>query len=100
LLAKSLKTGQEDVHRTLATLIIKVVVSSSLEIPMVYTAVDLGVALDVALKKRESELRELERKKQEFQEISKQQGFSPSDEFPTFKIIKSIKESLLSVYPL
>lgn len=100
LLAKSLKTYQEDVHRMLAELINKGVVSSSLETPTVYTAVDLDVALDVALKKRESELRELERKKQELQEISKQQGFSPSDEFPTFKIIKSIKEFVAISIPL
>jgi sugar-specific transcriptional regulator TrmB len=36
LLAKSLKTYQEDVHRTLAALIDKGIVISSLETPTVY----------------------------------------------------------------
>jgi len=99
-LAKSLKTYQEDVHRTLAALITKGFVSSSLNLPTVYAAVDLDVALDSALKKHESELHEMERKKQELHEISKQQGFSPSDEFPTFKIIKSIKEFVAITIPL
>jgi sugar-specific transcriptional regulator TrmB len=56
-------------------------VNPSLESPTVYMAADLDVALDTALKKRESELREMEQQKQEFQEISKQQWFRPSSNY-------------------
>jgi sugar-specific transcriptional regulator TrmB len=94
LLAKSLKTYREDVYRTLTGLIDKGMVSPSLETPTVYAAVELDIALEAALKKHETELREMERRKQELQELSKQQRFRPSDEFSTFKIIKSLKEGL------
>ena len=53
---------------------------------------ELRIALDTALKKHESELREMEMRKQELQELSKQQRFRPSDEFATFKILKSVKD--------
>jgi sugar-specific transcriptional regulator TrmB len=92
LLAKSLKTYREDVYRTLTSLIDKGMVNPSLETPTVYAAVDLEIALDAALKKHESELREMEMKKQELQELSRQQRFRPSDEFATYKILKSVKE--------
>jgi sugar-specific transcriptional regulator TrmB len=88
LLAKSFKTYREDVYRTLTGLIDKGMVNPSLETPTVYSAVDLDTALDAALKKHETELREMERRKQELQELSKQQPFSPSDEFSTYKILK------------
>jgi sugar-specific transcriptional regulator TrmB len=93
LLAKSLKTYSEDIYRTLTGLIDKGMVNPSLETPTVYTAVELNIALDTALKKHESELREMERRKQQLQEISKQQRFGPSDEFTTYRIIKSVKEA-------
>jgi sugar-specific transcriptional regulator TrmB len=51
LIAKSLKTYREDVHRTLTGLIGKGMVNSSLYLPTVYAAVDLDIALDAALKK-------------------------------------------------
>jgi len=92
LLAKSLKTYREDVYRTLTGLIDKGMVNPSLETPTVYAAVELDIALDAALQKHESELREMEIRKRELEEISKQQRFRPSDEFSTFKIIKSLKE--------
>ncbi len=92
LLAKSLKTYREDVYRTLTGLIDKGMVSPSLETPTVYAAVELDIALEAAYKKHETELREMERRKQELQELSKQQRFRPSDEFSTFKIVKSVKE--------
>ena len=83
---------REDVHRTLTDLIDKGMVKPSLEAPTVYTAVDLEVALGTALKKHESELREMEVRRQELQAMSQQLRFRPSDEFATFKIIKSLKE--------
>ena len=75
LLAKSLKTYREDVYRTLTVLIDKGMVKPSLDSPTIYVAVDLNIALETALKKHESELREMESRKQELHEISKQQTF-------------------------
>ncbi|HXY88219.1 MAG TPA: helix-turn-helix domain-containing protein [Candidatus Acidoferrales bacterium] len=92
LLAKSLKTYREDVHRMLVNLVEKGMVNPSLDSPTVYAAVELDIALDATLKKHESELREMAMIKRELEEISKQQRFRPSDEVCTFKIIKSIKE--------
>ncbi|MGZ5521223.1 MAG: TrmB family transcriptional regulator [Halobacteriota archaeon] len=91
-LAKSLHTYREDVHRTLTSLIEKGMARPSLDSPTVYTPVDLETALESALKKRESELREMEARKRQLQELSKQQRFQPTDDVSTFKIIKSIRE--------
>jgi sugar-specific transcriptional regulator TrmB len=92
LLAKSLKTYREDVYRTLTGLIDKGMVNPSLETPTVYAAVELDIVLETALKKHETELREMEQRKQELQELSKQQRFRPSDELSTFKILKSMND--------
>ena len=67
-------------------------VRPSLDSPTIYAAVDLDAALAAALKKHESELREMEARKRELQELSERQRFPGSDELATFKIIKSIKE--------
>jgi sugar-specific transcriptional regulator TrmB len=68
-------------------------VRPSLDAPTTYTAVDIDTALETALKKHESELREMEEKKRELHELSQQhQRFRPAEEVSTFKIIKSIKE--------
>ena len=83
-------------HRTLDSLIEKGTVRPSLDAPTVYAAVDLNTALGSAVKKQESELREMEARKRELQKLSKEQQFRPSDEVATFKIIKSVKE-LVSV---
>ncbi|MGZ4904283.1 MAG: TrmB family transcriptional regulator [Halobacteriota archaeon] len=91
-LAKSLHTYREDAHRTLQSLIKKGMVRPSLNSPTLYTAIELETALDSALKKHEAELHEMEARKQELQELSKQQRFRPSDEVSTFKMLKSIKE--------
>jgi sugar-specific transcriptional regulator TrmB len=99
-LAKALKTYREDVHRTLTGLIEKGMVRPSLDSPTVYTAVDLDAALGSALKKHEAELREMEARKRELQELAKQQPFHPSDEMATFKIIKNLKELLTTVLPI
>ncbi len=93
-LAKSLHTYREDVHRTLNSLIEKGMVRPSLDSPTLYIAVELTAALDGALKKHESELREMEQRKQELAELSRQQHFRPSDEVSTFKIIKNVRELL------
>jgi sugar-specific transcriptional regulator TrmB len=99
-IAKSLKTYREDVHRTLNSLIEKGMVRPSLDTPTVYAAVDLETALEAALKKRESELREMEVRKRELQELAEQQRFRALDEVATFKIIKSVKELVAATIPL
>lgn len=99
-LAKSLKTYREDVHRTLTGLIEKGMVRPSLDSPTVYAAVDLETALESAVKQQKSELREMEARKRELQELSRQQQFRPSDEVSTFKIIKNTKELVGAVIPL
>ena len=76
----------------LVNLVDKGMVNPSLDSPTVYAAVDLDTPLDAALKKHESELREMSMIKQELEELSRQQRFRPSDEVCTFKIIKNIKE--------
>lgn len=91
-LVKSLKTYREDVHRTLTSLIDKGMVRPSLDTPTVYTAVDLETALEAALKRHESEIREMEARKQELQELSKQQRFLAAGEIASYKILKSMKE--------
>jgi sugar-specific transcriptional regulator TrmB len=91
-LAKSLKTYREDVHRTLTSLIEKGMVRPSLDTPTIYTAVELDTALEAALKRHESEIREMEVRKRELQELSKQQQFQPVGEIASYKILKSMKE--------
>jgi len=99
-LAKSLKTYREDVHRTLTSLIEKGMVRPSLDSPTTYAAMDLDTALESALKRQESELREMETRKRELQELAKQHHFRPSEEVSTFKIIKSIKELVAAMLPI
>jgi sugar-specific transcriptional regulator TrmB len=99
-LAKSLHTYREDVHRTLTSLIEKGMVRPSLDAPTVYAAVDLNVALSSVLKRQQSELREMEARKQELQELAQQQLFRSTDDVPTFKIIKSIKDLITTVLPI
>ncbi len=91
-LAKSLHSYREDVHRTLTSLIDKGMVRPSLDSPTLYTAVDVHTALASAVKKYESELREMEARKKELQELSKQQQFRPVEHVPTFRITKNAKE--------
>jgi sugar-specific transcriptional regulator TrmB len=99
-LTKSLKTYREDVHRTLSSLIERGMVHPSLGVPTSYVAVDLEQALESVLKKQESELREMEARKQELAELSTHQRFSPSNEVTTFKLIKSLGELVSVTLPL
>jgi len=85
LLAKSLKTYREDVYRTISSLIDKGMVHPSLESPAVYTAVELYIALNAALKKQESELRKMKMRKQELQEMSNQQRLGRPMSFQRLK---------------
>jgi len=94
LLAKSLKTYREDVHRMLTSLIDKGMVNPSLDSPTVYSAVELETALDAALKIHETGLRDMEVKKLELMELSQQNRFRPSDEFTSYKIFKNLKEAV------
>ncbi|MGZ4862316.1 MAG: TrmB family transcriptional regulator [Halobacteriota archaeon] len=70
VIARHLHTYREDVHRTLTTLIEKGMVRPSLSAPTVYAAVDLDIALNSAVKKHESELREMEARKRELAELA------------------------------
>ncbi|MGZ4944457.1 MAG: helix-turn-helix domain-containing protein, partial [Halobacteriota archaeon] len=72
-LAKSLKTYREDVHRTLTTLIDKGMVRPSLDSPTLYTAVELEMALESALKKHDAERHEMEQRKRELEELAQQE---------------------------
>ena len=92
LLTKSLQTYREDVYRTLTGLIDKGMVNPSLESPTVYAAVELNIALAAAIKKHETELREMTMRKQELQEILQQQRFWPSDKSATYKIYKNVRD--------
>jgi sugar-specific transcriptional regulator TrmB len=75
-------------------------VRPSLDSPATYIAVDIDTALEAALKKRESELREMEARKRELQELSQHQRFRLSEEVATFKILKTIKELLAVGIPV
>src|SRR5659263_435413 len=99
-LAKSLHTYLENVHRTLTSLIEKGMVHLSPDSPTVYAAVDIEVALEAVFKKQESELREMEARKQELQELALQQRFQPTDKVTTFKIIKNVKELVAELLPV
>jgi sugar-specific transcriptional regulator TrmB len=91
-LARSLKTYRVDVHRTLTGLIEKGMARPSLDTPTVYTAVDLETALEAALKRHESEIREMEARKQELADLSTHQRFQAAGEIVSYKILKSMKE--------
>ena len=95
-----MKTYREDVHRTLTELIEKGMVRPSLDSPTMSAAVDLDNTLESALKKQESELREMEARKRELQELAKQRRFRPSDEVATCKILKRIKEVIGVALPV
>lgn len=92
-LAKSLKTYREDIHRTLTSLIEKGMARPSLDSPTVYAAVDLVAALDSALKKQHSELRQMERRKRELQELSSSSDSGHPMRFPRLRLSKALTNS-------
>ncbi len=99
-LAKALHTYREDTYRLLSSLIDKGMVRPSLSSPTLYTAVELETALEAALKKHESELREKEVQKRVLEALSKRQQFGVSDETVTFKMLKNIKEIVGATLPV
>src|SRR5512136_986658 len=99
-LAKSLHTYREDVYRTLNSLIEKGMVKPSLGAPTVYAAVDLETALESALTKRESELREMELLKQQLKELARQQRIEAAADGVNIKILKSVKEVVTVAEPI
>ncbi|MDD1721393.1 MAG: hypothetical protein LUP95_05340 [Euryarchaeota archaeon] len=99
-LAKALHTYREDMHRTLTSLIDKGVVRPSVDSPTIYAAVELETALESALRKHESELHEMEQRKRELEELSRQQRFRAADEVSTFKVLKTIKEIVGAAIPI
>jgi sugar-specific transcriptional regulator TrmB len=99
-LAKSLHTYREDVYRTLNSLIEQGMVKPSLGAPTVYAAVDLETALESALTKRESELREMELLKQQLKELARQQRIEAAADGVNIKILKSVKEVVTVAEPI
>jgi predicted transcriptional regulator len=99
-IAKSLKTYREDVHRTLTSLVEKGMVRPSLGHRTIYTAVDLDVALDTAVRKQQRELREMKARKRELKQLSKRQLFRPAADVTTFTIIKSVRDLIGTAVPL
>lgn len=99
-LAKGLDTYREDTHRTLKSLIEKGMVRPSTDMPTVYTAVELETALESALNKHEAELREMEAKKRELQQLAQKESFRPSDEVSTFRVLKTLKEIVSTATPV
>jgi sugar-specific transcriptional regulator TrmB len=74
-------------------------VHPSLGVPTFYIAVELEKALESVLKKRESELLEMEGRKQELADLSTHLQFN-RNEVTTFKIIKSLGELVSVTIPL
>lgn len=99
-LAKALHTHREDMHRTLNSLSNKGMVCLSPESSTMCTAVELETALDAALHSRQQELREMEQRKRELEELSHKQRFRPSDEVATFKILNSALEIMTATIPI
>jgi len=99
-LAMSLKTYREDVHRTLSSLVNKGMVTPSLTKPTVYTAVDIDIALDSEMNKRDAELREMEQAKRELQELVPRQRFPPTEPGASFRLIKSAGDIFATELPL
>ncbi|MDD1725589.1 MAG: phospholipase D family protein [Euryarchaeota archaeon] len=75
-------------------------VKPSLDAPTVYAAVDLETALESALAKRESELREMEILKRQLKELAQQQQLRSAAEGVNIKILKSVKEVVNVAKPL
>ncbi len=90
-LAETLCVNCEEIQHTLTTLIEADMVRPSLQSPTKYVAAEVGTAFELALRKHESELREMERRKQKLEKLFRQQHFRPSGDVGAFKILKSVK---------
>ncbi len=98
-LAKALDTYREDMHRTLNSLIDKGMVRPSLDSPTIYTAVELESALQSGLKKHETELREMELRKQELAELARRHASKPTNEV-SHRVLKSVREVVSAGLPI
>jgi len=58
----------------------------------------VNAMLDATLKKHETELHDMEVRKQELQELSKQQRFRSSNEVSSFKFLKPLKMPFHTLY--
>ena len=79
-LARALKTYRLQVYRKLARLIDKTMVTAKRESPSIYTAVNLGDALNAMLLPRQRELRRMEEIKKELIVLANGTQFFASDE--------------------
>jgi len=87
-----MKTYREDVHRTLTELIEKGMVRPSLDSPTMSAAVDLDNALKSALKKQESELREMEARSESCRDSQSSNDFDPLTKLQRVRFLKGSRK--------
>jgi len=95
-LARSLKTYRLQIYRKLASLVNKTMVTAKRESPAVYTAMNLGDALDAVLLPRQRELRRMEEIKRELGVLVNGTQFLASDETRSSKALALDSEQALT----